>query len=42
MGTYRERWGENPVCYLRVRAADLEGVTDGLKKKGYNILGLHL
>lgn len=42
VGTYRERWGESPVCYLRVRASDLEAVTRGLKKRGYNILGLHV
>lgn len=42
VGTYRERWGESPVCYLRVRASDLEAVTRGLRKRGYNILGLHV
>ena len=42
VGTYRERWEESPVCYLRVRASDLEAVTRGLKKRGYNILGLHV
>ncbi|OGP26259.1 MAG: hypothetical protein A2038_13250 [Deltaproteobacteria bacterium GWA2_57_13] len=42
VGTYRERWKESPVCYLRVRAPDLEAVTRGLRKRGYNILGLHV
>lgn len=42
LGTYRERWGESPVCYLRVRGADLEGIAGRLRQHGYNVLGVHL
>ena len=42
LGTYRERWGESPICYLRVRGADLEGIANRLRKRGYNVLGVHL
>lgn len=42
LGTYRERWGESPVCYLRVRGADPEGIADRLRQQGYNVLGVHL
>lgn len=42
LGTYRERWGENPVCYLRLRGSDLDGIANRLRKRGYNILGVHL
>jgi acetoin utilization protein AcuB len=41
VGTYRERWGESPVCYLRLRAADVDRLADVLKEKGYTVLGLH-
>ncbi|MBI2361443.1 MAG: CBS domain-containing protein, partial [Deltaproteobacteria bacterium] len=26
LGTYRERWGESPICYLRIREGDLDGL----------------
>jgi acetoin utilization protein AcuB len=42
VGTYRESWGKSPVCYVRFRVADPERVTNALKQKGYNVLGVHL
>jgi len=41
VGTYRERWGESPICYLRLKAADADRLSDVLKEKGYTVLGLH-
>ena len=41
LGTYREKWGESHVCYLRLRTADPERVTKALEEKGYNVLGVH-
>jgi acetoin utilization protein AcuB len=41
LGTYRERWGESPVCYLRLRSSDPERLAQLLKEKGYDILGVH-
>lgn len=42
LGTYRERWGESPICYLRVRGGDLDGLAGRLRQRGYNVLGVHL
>lgn len=42
VGTYRERWGENPVFYLRLRASDPTRIAGALKDRGYPILGVHL
>jgi hypothetical protein len=41
LGTYRERWGESPVCYLRMRYVDPDRLAELLKAKGYNVLGVH-
>ena len=42
VGTYREKWGDSPVCYLRLRAADPERIADVLKQRGFTVLGVHL
>lgn len=42
LGTYREKWGESHVCYLRLRASDPERLAKTLQEKGYNVLGVHL
>lgn len=41
VGTYRGRWGENPVCYLRLRSADAEAIAKVLREKGFDVLGVH-
>jgi acetoin utilization protein AcuB len=41
LGTYRERWGESPVFYLRFCSANAEYLAEVLRTKGYNILGVH-
>ena len=40
LGTYRERWAENPVFYLRLRAADPDRIAGVLREKGYTVLGV--
>ncbi|MEE9550132.1 MAG: CBS and ACT domain-containing protein [Candidatus Binatia bacterium] len=40
VGTYRERWEENPVFYLRLRAADPHRIAGVLGEKGYTVLGV--
>ncbi len=40
VGTYRERWAENPVFYLRLRAADPDRIAGVLREKGYTVLGV--
>ena len=42
VGTYREKWGDDPICYLRVREGDPERIAEALKKRGYTILGVHV
>ncbi len=41
LGTYRDRWGENPVFYLRFCSVNAESLAEVLRTKGYNILGIH-
>jgi acetoin utilization protein AcuB len=41
VGTYREKWGESAVCYLRVHAADPERIAGSLSQQGYTVLGVH-
>ena len=40
VGTYREKWKESPVFYLRLRAADPNQVAGMLKEEGYEVLGV--
>lgn len=40
VGTHREKWGEKPVFYVRVRAADPHRIAECLKNEGYTILGV--
>jgi len=42
VGTYREKWDETPVCYIRLRAPDVDRLADVLKEKGYPVLGVHV
>ncbi len=42
VGTYREKWDESPVCYLRLRCAHPERIADVLKQKGFTVLGVHM
>src|SRR5690606_23761704 len=39
IGTYRHRLGDNPVCYLRLVAADPDKIADALRMSGFDILG---
>jgi len=41
LGTYRETWGESPVCYLRLHGADPDRVVEALAQKGFAVLGVH-
>ncbi|MBI4525672.1 MAG: CBS domain-containing protein [Deltaproteobacteria bacterium] len=41
LGTYRDRWGKSAVCYLRLRTEDPDRVADLLRRKGFNVLGVH-
>ncbi len=41
VGTYRRKWGETPVCYLRLRSGDADAIAKLLKARGFDILGVH-
>ena len=41
IGTYREKVGENPVCYLRLIGGNAEKIAKGLRSAGFDVLGLH-
>ena len=41
VGTYREKFGENPVCYLRVLRGKTEHLAQALRAAGFNLLGMH-
>ncbi|HXG52447.1 MAG TPA: CBS and ACT domain-containing protein [candidate division Zixibacteria bacterium] len=41
VGTYREKLGENPVCYLRVVGGDPEKIAQALRAGGFDVLGVH-
>lgn len=41
VGTYRKKWGETPVCYLRLRSGDADAIARILKEKGFEVLGFY-
>ncbi len=41
VGTYRGKWGDTPVCYLRLRSGDANAIAKFLKEKGFEVLGVH-
>jgi acetoin utilization protein AcuB len=41
VGTYRGKWGDSPVCYLRLRSGDANVIAKLLKEKGFEVLGVH-
>jgi len=40
VGTYRKKWGETPVCYLRLRSGDADAIAKGLRERGFEVLGV--
>jgi acetoin utilization protein AcuB len=41
VGTYRGKWGESPVCYLRFRSGDADAIAKLLNARGFDVLGVH-
>jgi len=41
VGTYREKLGENPVCYLRLVGGTPDNIAQALRNRGFNVLGVH-
>ena len=41
VGTYRDKLGDSPVCYLRLLAGDPDNIAKSLRNSGFNVLGMH-
>ncbi len=41
LGTHREKWGIDPICYLRLRSADPNRLAQVLEERGYTVVGVH-
>jgi len=41
VGTYRKKWGETPVCYLRFRSGDADAIVKVLREGGFEVLGVY-
>ena len=41
IGTYREKIGENPVCYLRLLSGNADQIAASLRRAGFDVLGVH-
>ena len=41
IGTYREKIGENLVCYLRLLSGNAEQIAASLRRAGFDVLGVH-
>lgn len=41
LGTYRETWGNDSVCYMRLRCTDPQHIATVLQSKGYSVVGVY-
>ena len=41
VGTYREKLGDNPVCYLRLLTGNPDTIAKALRSSGFTVLGVH-
>jgi acetoin utilization protein AcuB len=41
VGTYRETFGANPVCYLRIVSRNAGAIAKALRQSGFDVLGVH-
>ncbi len=41
VGTYREKFGAKPVCYLRVLSRNAEAIAKALRQSGFDVLGMY-
>jgi acetoin utilization protein AcuB len=41
VGTYREKLGDNPICYLRLVGGTPDHIAEALRSRGFNVLGVH-
>jgi hypothetical protein len=41
VGTYRQKWGETPIYYLRLRSGDADAIAQALGERGFQVLGVY-
>ena len=41
VGTYRHKFGDNAICYLRLRAGNADKIANALRMSGFDVLGVH-
>jgi acetoin utilization protein AcuB len=41
IGTYREKIGDNPICYLRLLCGNADQIAESLRRAGFDVLGVH-
>ena len=41
VGSYRDKLGENPICYLRLVAGNADKIAKALRSSGFDVLGVH-
>jgi acetoin utilization protein AcuB len=41
VGSYRDKPGENSICYLRLLSGDAERIAGALRVSGFDVLGVH-
>lgn len=41
VGTYRHKFGDNPICYLRLMAGNGDKIANALRTGGFDVLGVH-
>ena len=40
-GTYRDKLGNNPICYLRLISENADNIAKALRASGFDVLGVH-
>lgn len=41
VGTYRDKLGNNPICYLRLISGNADKIAKALRASGFDVLGVH-
>jgi acetoin utilization protein AcuB len=41
IGIYRDKFGDNPICYLRLVSGNPDKIAKALRMSGFDVLGVH-
>ena len=41
VGTYRDKLGNNPICYLRLISGNADNIAKALRTSGFDVLGVN-